>query len=318
VTSAVAAFAAEVGPPAAGPVVAVGGRTQWEVGGPLDPAAGAREVRAPAGIAAIEAADMTVRVRAGTTVVDLDDALAEVGQTVALPSWPGATVGGVLAVGHSGIRRLGWGPVRDTVLEVRYMSADGTVVKAGGPTVKNVSGFDLCRLLVGSLGTLGLVAEVVLRTRPLPATERWLAGEADPFALVDRLHRPAAVLWDGTTTWVLLDGHPADVDSQARLTGLAEVDGPPPRPPFRWSLRPSALPALAGGRADPADGFVAEVGVGVVHRASPQPPRPVDPTVATLHRRVKDLFDPLGRLAPGRDPLAGTGRAGVDPTGPGR
>ncbi len=307
-TDAVAAFAADVGPPPAGPVVAVGGRSQWDVGGCIDPSARAREVRAPKGVVAIEAADMTVRVRAGATVADLDDALAEVGQTVALPAWPGATVGGVLAVGHSGLRRLGWGPVRDTVLEVRYVSADGAVVKAGGPTVKNVSGFDLCRLLVGSLGTLGLLAEVVLRTRPLPATERWLAGEADPFALVERLHRPAAVLWDGTTTWVLLDGHPADVDAQARLAGLPAADGGPDLPPHRWSLRPSLLAQLAGGQ--PATGtttsqprrFVAEVGVGVAHCDGPQPPRPADPAVATLHRRIKTAFDPTGRLAPGRDP----------------
>jgi glycolate oxidase FAD binding subunit len=295
-----AAFAAEVGPAAAGPVVAVGGRTQWEVGGALDAGTKVREVRAPAGVVAVEAADMTVRVRAGTTVVDLDAALAEVGQTVALPAWDGATVGGVLAVGHSGMRRLGWGPVRDTVLEVRYVGADGALVKAGGPTVKNVSGFDLCRLLVGSLGTLGLLAEVVLRTRPLPLAEQWLAGTADPFALAARLHRPAAVLWDGSTTWVLLDGHPADVETQARLTGLAEAGGPPDLPPHRWSLRPAALASLpgSGGR------FVAEVGVGIVHRDAPAPPQPAEPAIAELHRRVKARFDPTGRLAPGRDPLA--------------
>jgi glycolate oxidase FAD binding subunit len=304
----VEAFAAEVGPVSAGPVVAVGGRTQWDVGGPLDPAVPVREVRAPAGIVAVEAADMTVRVRSGTAVSDLDASLAEVGQTVALPAWPGATVGGVLAVGRSGLRRLGWGPVRDTVLEVRYVSADGTVVKAGGPTVKNVSGFDLCRVLVGSLGTLGLLAEVVLRTRPLPATERWLAGEADPFALVRRLHRPASVLWDGTTTWVLLDGHPADVEAQATLAGLAHAAGPPDLPPHRWSLRPSELRSLAGAGGDgrvPASGrFLAEVGVGVVHADVPREPPPADPPVVDLHRRIKDLFDPTGRLAPGRKPLA--------------
>jgi glycolate oxidase FAD binding subunit len=318
------AFAGEVGPAGAGPVVALGGRTQWAVGGAVDPAAGAREVRAPAGIVAVEAADMTVRVRAGTTVAEVDQALAEVGQTVAVPPWPGATVGGVLAVGRSGLRRLGWGPVRDAVLEVRYVSADGTVVKAGGPTVKNVSGFDLCRLLVGSLGTLGLLAEVVLRTRPLPPAERWLAGEADPFALLPRLHRPASVLWDGTTAWVLLDGHPADVEAQSALAareGLSEVAGPPDLPPYRWSLRPSELPTLApdrgaagtaaarepGGTTPDGGRFVAQVGVGVVHRDRPPPPAAVAPGVAELHRRLKDLFDPTGRLAPGRDPLAASG-----------
>jgi glycolate dehydrogenase FAD-binding subunit len=305
-------FAADIGPEEAGPVAAEGGRTQWDVGLVVpDALAAARAVRAPAGVVAVEAADMTVRVRAGTTVADLDGALAEVGQTVALPDWPGATVGGVLAVGRSGIRRLGWGPVRDTVLESRSVAAEGTVVKAGGPTVKNVSGFDLCRLFVGSLGTLTLLAEVVLRTRPLPAAERWLAGEADPdpFALAARLHRPAAVLWDGTTTWVLLDGHPADVEAQARLAGLPEAPdgGPPDLPPHRWSLRPSDLDWLAN-HPEP---FVAEVGVGVVHRSVPQPERTVDPAVVALHRRLKRVYDPGGRLAPGRDPLAGTVEAGT-------
>ncbi len=282
-------------------MVAVGGRTQWDVGVGVDPAVVAREVTPPEGIVALEAADMTVRARAGTTVAELDDALAAVGQTVAMPPWAGATVGGVLAVGHSGLRQLGWGPVRDVLLEARVVSAEGRVVKAGGPTVKNVSGYDLCRLLVGSLGTLGLIGEVMLRTRPLPATERWLAGHADPFALVAQLHRPASVLWDGTTTWVLLDGHPSDVDAEAALTGLADVAGPPDLPPHRWSLRPSELTMLAApGR------FVAQVGVGVVHADLPAPPRPVDPHVADLHRRVKAAFDPTRRLNPGRDPLAGT------------
>jgi glycolate oxidase FAD binding subunit len=304
-SDAVAAFAAEVGPPDAGAVAVVGGRTRWAAGGRVAP--DAREVRAPAGIVAVEAADMTVRVGAGTTVADLDAALAEAGQTVALPAWDGATVGGVLAVGHSGLRRLGWGPVRDVLLEAVVVSADGRVVKAGGPTVKNVSGYDLCRLLVGSLGTLAFVAEVVLRTRPLPRSERWLAGEADPLALVERLYRPAAVLWDGTTTWVLLDGHPDDVAAQAELAGLAEADGPPDIPgPHRWSLRPSELPALGTGSGPGPGRFVAEVGVGVVHAERPPPPRPADDRVVDLHRRIKAVFDPGGRLNPGRDPLAPT------------
>lgn len=303
VRDAVAAFVADVGPPEAGAVVAVGGRTQWDVGGSVDGAA--REIRPPAGVVRIDAADMVVRVRAGTTVTDLDAALAEVGQTVALPAWPGATVGGVLAVGHSGLRRLGWGPVRDALLEVRAASADGRLITAGGPTVKNVSGYDLCRLLVGSLGTLALVVEVVLRTRPLPATERWLSGDADPFDLAGRLHRPAAILWDGTTTWVLLDGHRDDVAAQAAVTGLAEADGPPGLPPHRWSLRPSQVRALRGAHGR----FVAEIGVGVVHHEATPPTRHVDARVVDLHRRVKTAYDPTGRLAPARDPLAGTAGA---------
>lgn len=309
-------LAAEVGPPDSGPVVAVGGRTQWTVGGPVE--ATAREVHAPQGVVSVEPAEMIVRVRAGTTVTELDAALADVGQTVALPAWPAATIGGVLAVGRSGIRRLGWGPVRDALLEARYVSADGRLVKAGGPTVKNVSGYDMCRLLVGSLGTLGIFGEVVLRTRPRPAAERWLAGETDPFALVRRLYRPACILWDGTTTWVLLDGHPDDVAAQAAeaaRAGLLAAGGPPDLPAERWSLRPSELGHLPGDGHGP---YVAEVGVGIVHRTIPQPARPVPPGVGELHRGLKATFDPLGRLAPGRSPLPGIPKpAASAPTGRG-
>jgi glycolate oxidase FAD binding subunit len=296
------AFALEVGGRDAGPVVAVGGRTQFAFGGPVD--TDAREVRAPIGIVEHEPAEMTVRVRASTTVEALDAALGEHGQCVALPAWPGATVGGVLAAGHSGIRRLGWGPARDTVLEVRYVSAEGALVKAGGPTVKNVSGYDLPRLFVGSLGTLGIIAEVVLRTRPVPVSDAWFgATDIDPFALRHRLYRPAAILWDGTTTWVLLDGHPADVAAEAASTGLQAIDpaSAPALPPQRWSMRPSALRTLPGDGHGP---FVAEIGVGVVHRTEAQPARPVDPAVAAVHARLKAAFDPTGRLAPGRSVLA--------------
>ena len=82
-------------------------------------AAEAREVRAPAGVEAVEPEEMIVRCGAGTPVTELQAALAEVGQMVALPEWPGATVGGVLAVGRSGILRLGRGPVRDALLQAR-------------------------------------------------------------------------------------------------------------------------------------------------------------------------------------------------------
>jgi glycolate oxidase FAD binding subunit len=293
-SDALAALAAEVGPASAGPVVAVGSRSAFDVGGPV--AAGCREVRAPAGIVEFEPAEMTVRVRAGTTIDDLDAALGERGQFVALPAGP-RTVGGVVAVGRSGRYRLGYGPVRDAVLEIRYVGADGALVKAGGPTVKNVSGFDLVRLLVGSLGTLGVIGEVVLRTRPVPATSGWYAGPGDPFELLRTLHRPAALLWDGTTTWARLEGDAADVARQAAESDLEPSAGPPPDPPHRWSLPPAALRRLDGP-------FLAQVGVGIVHRDEPPPRSPVDEQVAAIHRRLKDGFDPTGRLAPGRDVLA--------------
>lgn len=302
------AFADEVGGAAAGPVVAAGAGTAAYLGGRVEP--GTRAVRAPVGVVAVDPADMTVRVRAGTPVIDLAAALAEVGQCVAVPARsPAATVGGALAVGRSGTDRLGRGPLRDTVLEVTAVLADGGVVKAGGPTVKNVSGYDLCRMMVGSLGTLAVLGEVVLRTRPLPACERWHSGPpgADPHAVLRSLHRPVTVLWDGVTTWVLLAGHADDVETEATATGLVGIDDSGSTLPDlsalpeRWSVRPSTVPTLAGDGRGP---FVAEVGVGIVHRCTAPPARPVDPAVRRVHERLKAAFDPTERLAPGRTVLA--------------
>lgn len=292
-----AAFAARIGRTSA--VAVAGGRTHWTLGGALDPSA--RVVTAPRGVVEHDAAEMTVRVGAGTLVSELLAALAERGQTVHLPGPPRSTVGGALMVGRSGIRRLGAGPVRDAVLQVTYVSAEGEIVRAGGPTVKNVSGYDLVRLLVGSLGTLGLVGEVLLRTVPRPRASRWFCGEVAPAALAGHVYRPASVLWNGATTWVLLEGHEDDVGAQGAVLGalgLSAVDGPPPLPPHRHVLDPAAI---AQGCEGP---FVAEVGVGIVHRAIPPAARAVDPRVLALGAAMKRAFDPTGRLNPGRDPYA--------------
>jgi glycolate oxidase FAD binding subunit len=306
---ALVSFAADVGPE--GAVCAIGGRTQWDVGGL--PAPGTREVSAPAGVVEHLPAEMIVRVRAGTTVAGLGEVLAGAGQMVPLdPARPGrATVGGVLAVGRSGLRRLRYGPVRDTVLECRFVTAAGTLVKAGGPVVKNVTGFDLCRLMVGSLGTLGLLAEVVLRCHPIPTASRWFvaAGGADPFETYHRLYRPSSVLWDGRSVWVLLEGHPGDVaDQVATVLGAAfrEAPGPPAVPGGgRRSLPPGQLRTLTG------TGWLAEVGVGTVHLPD-VPGRPAggsggaggpaarDGRAEALQAALKARFDPAGRLNPGR------------------
>jgi len=295
------AFAAEVA--GEDPVTCVGGRTQWEVGGAVP--AGTREVSAPRGVIVHEPADMTVVCGAGTPVAELEAVLTAHGQMVPLdPDQPAtATVGGVLAVGRSGPRRLRYGHIRDLLLQAAVVSADGSVVRAGGPTVKNVSGYDLHRVQVGALGTLGFLAEVRLRCLPIPTAARWFTTGADPFTLCRSLYRPSSVLWDGSTTWVLLEGHPDDVDAQAVGHDLVEADGPPPLGDrARTSHRPSqlavAVEAFGAGR------FVAEIGVGVVHhRDLPATPVPVPaPDAVDLHMKLKQAFDPSGRLNPGRQP----------------
>src|SRR6185295_2466307 len=149
------------------------------VGG--EPVPGAVEVQAPRGVAVYDPADLTVTVGAGTPVSELAAVLGEASQECALdPRSADATVGGVLAVGLSGHRRLRYGPLRDRVLEVRFVTADGRLVKGGGPTVKNVSGFDIPRLLVGSLGTIGVLVQVTLRCQPRPVASEWFTTAVDP------------------------------------------------------------------------------------------------------------------------------------------
>ncbi len=293
------AFAAEVG--TAGPVTIAGLATR---GGPVPHV---RVTRAPAGIESFLPDEMTVACGAGTSVAELQAVLAERGQFATLPE--GGTVGGALAVGRAGLLRLGHGPVRDTVLQCHAVLADGAVVMAGGPTVKNVSGFDLCRVFVGARGTLGFFGAFILRTRPRPPARRWYSVPADPWTVRRALFRPSSVLWDGRLTWVCLEGHPSDLDEQAVAAGLAEVAGPPPLPvASRRVLEPAALRLLS----PEADGeFVAEIGVGVVHaaRATPAETPAVTPAdragpVAAVTARLKQLFDPDGRMNPGREPRA--------------
>ncbi|HSW51559.1 MAG TPA: FAD-binding oxidoreductase [Bryobacteraceae bacterium] len=127
-------------------------------------------------------ADMTITVQAGMRLADLQAVTAIHGQTVPLdpPRAVQATLGGVVATASSGPRRTAYGGVRDLVLGVRLALADGRIIRAGGKVVKNVAGYDLTRLAIGSLGTLGIVTEVSLRLRPLPAdTKTVLYGFRD-------------------------------------------------------------------------------------------------------------------------------------------
>ncbi|WP_217899473.1 FAD-binding oxidoreductase [Blastococcus mobilis] len=207
------------------------GTKQAWAGRPVEPALVVETGRLSS-VLAYNPADMTVAVGAGMPLRDLQDLLGEKGQWLALdPSTEsaGATVGGLLGTGDSGPRRLRYGALRDLVIGVTLVLSDGTVARGGGTVIKNVAGYDLPKLLYGSLGTLGLVAEVVLRLHPRPAatataTVQVPVDEAGELAL--RLAasplEPAAVDWgdvDGGLLAVRFEGTPAGVEGRRSAAG---------------------------------------------------------------------------------------------------
>lgn len=147
-----------------------GGGTDLDLGAPPARLDAVLHTRRMASVREHAPSDQIVAVGAGMTVAELQRHLAPHGQRLALdPPFPEqATVGGVVAANAFGPRRSRYGSVRDLVIGITLVRADGVVARGGGKVVKNVAGFDLPRLLCGSLGTLGLVAEVIFRLHPLP------------------------------------------------------------------------------------------------------------------------------------------------------
>ena len=129
------------------------------------------------GILQYEPSDLTITVQAGITLAELAKVLAMEGQVLPLevPCPNRATVGGLLAAAHSGPLSLSYGLPRDWLIGIRVVNANGTVTKAGGKVVKNVTGYDMNKLYTGSLGTLGIIAEATFKVAPKPPVSRTLA-----------------------------------------------------------------------------------------------------------------------------------------------
>ena len=225
-----------------GPLLFRGAGTKQAWGGrPAEPALVVETVQLSR-LLAYNPADMTVAVEAGMPLRDLQEILGEKGQWLAIdpPSESaGATVGGLLATGDSGPRRLRYGALRDLVIGVTLVLADGTLAHGGGSVIKNVAGYDLPKLLYGSLGTLGLVAEVVLRLHPRPQTSATITvpssvGRASELALrlLASSLEPSAVDWvqsGGGLLAVRFEGTDAGVEAQrGAVLELLTDDGASP------------------------------------------------------------------------------------------
>lgn len=173
--------------------------------------------------------DMTATVQAGMTLAGLRSELARAGQELAVDPPLGqaveaarsATLGGIFACNDSGPRRLRYGSLRELVIGATVILADGTVARSGGRVIKNVAGYDLCKLFCGAFGTLGMVAELTVRLHPVPERVCTLRTSVDVdrasslgVALMASPLEPAAVDHDGETLWIRFEGSEAQAVEQ--------------------------------------------------------------------------------------------------------
>ncbi len=203
----------------------VGGGTRQGYGSPPPPDL-MLEMSGLSGIEEWDPDDLTVTVGAGTPVAELEAALGERSQTAVLPEVPGAsTVGGVISAGISSLRRARLLGTRERMLEVRLVTGDGRVVRGGGRVVKNVSGYDLPRLVVGAFGSLGVITSVCLKLWPKPPASATVT--IDDLEVADRVKRPLAVLERKGRDRGLSVGHPRGGSSFRRSSRRGGGRGAP-------------------------------------------------------------------------------------------
>lgn len=183
-------------------VYPVGGGTVLDLGLPPIKPGAAVDTRALDQVIDYPARDLTVTVGAGIAVGKLQQVLASEGQRlpVDVPNPDAATLGGALAANLSGPRRLGRGTLRDSVIGIAFVTDEGHEIQGGGRVVKNVAGYDLMKLQIGALGTLGVITRVTLKVTPRPEEQAVVAfglNAASVGPTLDRLHasasRPVAV-----------------------------------------------------------------------------------------------------------------------------
>ncbi len=169
------------------PIYPLGGGTAWQYGYPRTAPGKTVSLTEINQTIDYPARDMTVTVEAGIRMCELGNLLASENQRlpIDIPHADQSTLGGVIATNWSGSRRFGCGSMRDYLIGVTAVDASGRFFHAGGRVVKNVAGYDLCKLLVGSLGTLGVITEATLKLRPIPESTAVLWSSFESYEALD-------------------------------------------------------------------------------------------------------------------------------------
>jgi glycolate oxidase FAD binding subunit len=207
------------------------------------------DTRAYASIVDYEPSELVLTARCGTPLAEIEGVLHEKAQCLPFepPHFGAATFGGCIAAGLSGPRRASAGALRDFVLGVKLLDGRGRIVQFGGQVMKNVAGYDVSRLVAGSLGTLGLIAEASIKVLPRPPVELTRRLEMDEGAALEAMNRWAgeplpvsATAWHAGVLHVRLSGSDAAVRGAVARIGGTEVD-------YRWdAIREQTHPFFAG------------------------------------------------------------------------
>lgn len=296
--------------------------------GLLRPVQAARTVstRNLTGITLYRPSELIIAARAGTPIPEIEAALAEHGQhLIAEPpdtsalfgATEPATLGGIIAANLSGPRRIAWGAMRDHLLGIRFVNGAGEVLRSGGRVLKNVTGLDLCKLLAGSYGTLGVITEITLKVLPAPEATATLlievpdiaagiralsAGLGSPFSVTGAALLPgtparaalrledfaasvtyrAARLRESLAAFgpvTLLEGE-ASRTLWRGIRDVAPLAAQPEEAVWRVSVRPSAAPAVAQAAEALGGRTLLDWGGGLVWVAAPATTEAHDTLVA--------------------------------------
>jgi len=262
-----------------------------------------------------KAEDMTATVQAGMTVRDFQKNLAVHGQWLPVdpPNPDGLSLESLLATNASGPRRFGFGTVRDYVIGLAVVLADGRLIHSGGKVVKNVAGYDLMKLFIGSRGTLGVIVEATFKVLPLSETERFVEAACDSLRQADTLIQ---CVLDSELTPVVLDLHyltptngqfsvvlgfsgtREEVEWQLARSSELGFNGPCTlsyQEEFFNQAAPHALSVLPSMLMDTLDSlehsrFVARAGNGIIYHYGAPPTG--NRVLTKLEERLKNEFDP--------------------------
>lgn len=214
------------------PVYPLGGETSLDYGLPARVPGLGLSLAGLRQIVDYPARDMTVTVEAGVTMASLAELLARENQhlPIDVPQPDRATIGGVVACNWNGPRRYGYGGIRDHVIGIQAVDGRGVPFKGGGRVVKNVAGYDFCKLLTGSLGSLAVITQVTLRLRPRAEQRVWLGCAAPDLAA---LEEGLAALVESATTPIAITALSGPAwQEQPLLADLTAAS----QPPAAWLL----------------------------------------------------------------------------------